>query len=422
MLNRRGLLAGFMSLTLSSMVGCSSDSSTGQNAKEAEAPKEPVTLQLYYNNFTPEEFKLLVADPVKAKYPYITVELRTDAVAKAVTAKEPIDLIAFYIGDWGTFKDLDLLYDLNAFVKSTKFDLNRFDQGSLKAIADLSNKGELYSLPFHSQYNALFYNKNIFDKFGVAYPQDGMTWEDAIELAKKLTRLDNGVQYYGLSTDVWTRLTVQQSVLPVDAKTVKAAVNSEPFRKAMTIAKQLYSIPGNAPIFGTDKFLKDQTLAMLASVPGVVLSRLPATGMDWDMAQFPSYKDKPNIFTQYDLHTMGISNTSKHKEDAMKVLEVFFSDEVQKLSTSKTGRVPPLSDPKFTTYYGSEDPVLKSKRLSSVFKSKNSTPNAVFTKYHGKSNQILNPYFMDYLNGTKDLNTALRGAEEEINQWIAANP
>ncbi|MDF2724103.1 MAG: transporter substrate-binding protein [Paenibacillus sp.] len=429
MTKRRKLLASTLLIALAGgvMAGCSSSDSTAttkgaETEKETEASKEPVTLQLFYNNFTKEEFQLLIADPVKAKYPHITVEMRTDGVAKAVTAKEPIDLMLYYIGDFGTYKDLDLLYDLSPLVKNNKFDLNRFDPGALKAITDLSTKGELYALPFHSQFNALYYNKAIFNKFGVAYPPDGMMWEDAIELAKKLTRVDNGTQYYGLSTDVWTRLTVQRSVLPVDAKTMKAAVNSDPFRKAMEVAKQIYSIPGNEPIFSTDKFVKDQTVAMFASVPGVVHTRATQAGMDWDMAQFPSYKDRPNIFTQYDLHIMGISNTSKHKEDAMRVLELFFSDEIQKISTTKTGRVPPMSDPIYQKLYGSEDPALKGKRIASVFKSKNSTPNAVFSKYHSKSNSLLLPYFMEYVKGTKDINTALREAEEAINKWIEANP
>ena len=37
------------------------------------------------------------------------------------------------------------------------------------------------------QARVLFYNKNIFDRFGVPYPQAPLTWREFIEIAKKVT-------------------------------------------------------------------------------------------------------------------------------------------------------------------------------------------------------------------------------------------
>lgn len=49
---------------------------------------------------------------------------------------------------------------------------------------------------------ALFYNKDIFDKFGVAYPKNGMIYEETLDLdlARRVTRSDGGVQYLGFYT------------------------------------------------------------------------------------------------------------------------------------------------------------------------------------------------------------------------------
>src|SRR5690606_39201674 len=103
----------------------------------------------------------------------------------------------------------------------------------------------------------------------------------------------------------------------------------------------------------TSRFTKDKTLAMLATVNIFdQLSKEPS--LNWDVAQFPSYKNRPNVFGMYDLHVVMVSKTSKHKDDAMRVLEVLFSDDVQTISTSTTGRVSPLIKPEINKAFGTK--------------------------------------------------------------------
>jgi ABC-type glycerol-3-phosphate transport system substrate-binding protein len=60
----------------------------------------------------------------------------------------------------------DLMTDITPLVKQTATDLNQV----------ASDDGWLVGIPFTQQFSALYYNKDIFDKFGVSYPKDGMTW------------------------------------------------------------------------------------------------------------------------------------------------------------------------------------------------------------------------------------------------------
>jgi multiple sugar transport system substrate-binding protein len=59
--------------------------------------------------------------------------------------------------------------------------------------------GGTYGMPVSTTSGALFHNKDLFDKFGVPYPKDGMTWDVLYELAKKMTRNEGGVQYKGFT-------------------------------------------------------------------------------------------------------------------------------------------------------------------------------------------------------------------------------
>ena len=59
--------------------------------------------------------------------------------------------------------------------------------------------GVQYALPFRSDFWVLFYNKDLFDAAGVAYPTNDMTWDQYAELAKTMTK--DGV--YGTHYHTW---------------------------------------------------------------------------------------------------------------------------------------------------------------------------------------------------------------------------
>ena len=51
---------------------------------------------------------------------------------------------------------------------------------------------ELYCFPFHFSTDVLFYNKDLFDKAGIAYPNNNWTWDDFAHAAQQLTGKKNG--------------------------------------------------------------------------------------------------------------------------------------------------------------------------------------------------------------------------------------
>ena len=196
---------GLVVAVLFMLLGCSQVQENPEAKKGADDPK-PLTLKVFQHiaNISDGEFNEFIAGPVQRKFPHITMELVRQG--NAGTGRSIEELIAA-----GDFPDLiwtgsnflydfypnDLLYDLNPLIKQYKFDIEKFDPDVIKDIKKFNSNGELYAVPFSVNYSALFYNKDIFDKFGVAYPKDGMTWNEYVELAKKVSRTENGVQYYG---------------------------------------------------------------------------------------------------------------------------------------------------------------------------------------------------------------------------------
>ena len=63
--------------------------------------------------------------------------------------------------------------------------------------------GSLYELPFRSDYWLIYYNKDVFDAAGIAYPSNDMTMEDYDALARQLTDTTYGSQVYGCHYHTW---------------------------------------------------------------------------------------------------------------------------------------------------------------------------------------------------------------------------
>ncbi|WP_282942480.1 extracellular solute-binding protein [Paenibacillus sp. RC67] len=417
-----------MLVLLSSLVfvGCTNSSGETPSANDIKVKDDetPVTLKIMQTSsvsISDDAFQTIFVDPVKAKYPYITLELVRNGqgtrLEDLVTAGTIPDMLMIWNGQMATYSDLNLFQDITPLIKKRNVDLNRFEPVVLDAIRVVSDKGELYGLPYAVQLNALYYNKDIFDKFGVPYPKDGMTWDDTIDLAKKVTRLDGDVQYRGLDPEHLERLSFQKSLDMVDAKTNKASVNTDAWKQVMENAYKIYSIPGNAK--DSNNFLKQKTIAMFAGI-NIFDALTTATTKDgftnWDVAQYPSYKDNPNVYGMVDTHVLTISKSTKYADAAMKVLEVVTSDEVQTISAKKTLRLTPLKNPEIKKALGADNPIMKDKHIDSIFKSK-PAPAPVISPNHAKAKAILYKSFDEYLAG-KDVNTALREAEANINQAL----
>jgi len=84
---------------------------------------------------------------------------------------------------------------MSDYIAADKFDLAGYVGTEVNYAVD----GVQYALPFRSDFWVLFYNKDLFDAAGVAYPTNDMTWDQYAELAKTMTK--DGV--YGTHYHTW---------------------------------------------------------------------------------------------------------------------------------------------------------------------------------------------------------------------------
>ncbi|MEF3309252.1 extracellular solute-binding protein [Paenibacillus sp. GYB004] len=412
--------------------GCGSSGTpkAGDSGKPEETPvkMEPVTLKLYnYGALTPEIIEQLFVQPLKQKYPHITLQVleRTAMpIENLAIGGNEVDIIT----GWGSlldqFANFKLLADMTPLIKKYEVDLNRFEKSNLDGVrlqSDTIAKGGLFALPFGYNYYATFYNKNIFDKFGVPYPSDGMTWEQAIELGKKLTRMEGGIQYKGLDPEGIEKVGNSLSIPYVDPVTLKAAVNTDGWRKVFELTKRINDIPGNEFQITShgntvNRFVKDKNVAMLAAPE--VLNGMANADFEWDVAEYPSFPERPHTSGMVQTFVLQIASNSKHPEQAMQVIKLATSDEVQTALSRSGIMLSALQNEAINKNFGADHPLLKNKHIEAILKTK-PAPYVVQTRFT-KARGILEAKYKDYAAGKKDVNTALREASEEIDAYIAA--
>jgi multiple sugar transport system substrate-binding protein len=366
-----------------------------------------------------------IQNGLKKKHPNIKLNIIQSGTGTTLTDQiasgNAPDIVFTFNGRLATYQDKGILYDMTPLLKTYQFDLNRFEPQMITDAKVSSTNGELYGIPYSRNFHAFYYNKDIFDKFGVPYPQDGLTWDQTLELAKKLTRMEGGNQYRGIDPGAGISWIYQPlGIQADDVTTGKASVNNEQWKKVFELVKTMFTIPGNEPN-GTpiDNFLKQKNLAMIAYTNMFSQLEEPTKqGFNWDLAQYPSYPERPNTYGNASVNMMAITQSSKYKEQALQVIEVATSDEVQ-MEIARQGIISPLKNTAIQAEFGKNLNVLKGKRIESIFKSK-PVPYPKASPYRSKSEGIAAKYFNEYKNGTIDVNTALSKAEEEINKMLEA--
>lgn len=431
MVNRRLCFAAIAAACVLILAACSRNEE-GNAGKETEKSDEPVKLVFYSNSGLAEQsFNELYGEPLTKKFPNMTVEYirKTGgmSIQEVITAGKTIDVYFESIGGiLDTLVNLNLQYDMSELLKKYNVNLSDFEPAAVDAVRTLSN-GKMYGLPVYDSNRVLYYNKDIFNRFGVPYPKDGMSWDDAILLGNKMTRVDNGRQYVGLAISKEHQVRMNALSAPlVDPKTGKAAIMTDP-RWMRIMAKgfvEPYRVDGYQQAIEKSlptraQFYNDQNLAMYVYLSNMATNDVAEMkNINWDMVSEPHYKELPGVGSQTYPTFFSVTGISAHKEQAMRAIAYLTTPEHQSMLAEK-GIIPILTDPQIKKKLGLGT-TFKDKNFQAIFYNK-VAPIPYKTTDDYELEKIYLKNHLKLAKGSVDLNTALRQAEEEANKLIEAN-
>ena len=150
----------------------------------------------------------------EASHPGVTIEY-IDVSSQDYDTKVAAMLAGGDTSDIYMVKDIPALlnwYDagyttnLNDYMTTANYDLSGFVGMETNYAVD----GKQIALPFRSDFEILFYNKDLFDAAGVEYPNNEMSWEEYKE--KALAVADPSKEIYGTHYHTWLSTAVNYTV------------------------------------------------------------------------------------------------------------------------------------------------------------------------------------------------------------------
>jgi multiple sugar transport system substrate-binding protein len=190
----------------------------GSGGKETSSPtkhSEPITVTVWLGSWYKDQIPVIVEAYKKSKPERILqieplpINGYLDKAIAATIGGNPPDLLDLDAVMIASMAGKNLLQPWDEYIKD--LDIKDFASGIWSA--GVLN-GKVYALPNRNASTVYFYNKTMFDKAGIPYPKEDWTYNDMLEIAKKLTV--PGKQYgVGIAASLSDPANVMSSFAPV---------------------------------------------------------------------------------------------------------------------------------------------------------------------------------------------------------------
>lgn len=397
------------------IVACGNDKSK----QLIDVDKGPLNLSVYLSGVNQETFDKDYEAPLKKKYPNITLSFLDTKIslAELLASGTSIDLI---LSGGNTvesyFMDTKLGYDHKDLIKKYDYDLDQVPAGAIKFQQQITG-GPLYGLPRHTTLPKLVYNRDLFDKFGESYPKKGITWDEAYDLAKRMTLVSDSVQYQGMIINLAVAQRSALGVGLVDPKTNKSLfVSDERWGKVVSNLVRFHQITGNESTAST-AFSKG-TAAMWATNNGLT-NMMTYENVRLDATQFPTFSELPGYVNGISGNVFGVSGISNYKDESFQVLAFWLSKEAL-LPQVRDSLLEPLTmDPDIWKEFGQGNPRVLEEKMTLDFFPDKIADLPIVTSYDSVAYSALNTQMLSYIKGeVPDINTLLRQAAEGADKAI----
>jgi len=242
----------------------------------------------------------------------------------------------------GVFAGKGLLADVQPFIDQDPVAQKLTSELHPKALAAYRKHGKLYGIPFGVDVQYLAYNKDIFDRYGVKYPNDSWTRNDVLAAAMKLTKWDDEktkkrVKIYGI-LNAPNPFAFGVDIFSPDGR--KVMIDSPETRSYLQFAWDITKNKNPAYNVSPDQDI-EKTMGMTVLI-AFATGRAAMTAMEdysiedvrmysyegakWDLALMPRMGDKERR-TWASTAGFCMSDRSQHKKMAFQMLKELASPE-----------------------------------------------------------------------------------------------
>lgn len=329
------------------LIGCSKDASEpGSTGNSGEAPKPDGQVKIQFAGWGDPSEKEVFTKLIKSfeeKNPTIKVDylhIPGDYVGKMNTILAGGNAPdVFYVpdGDFGRWVSQGLLLPIEDFVKNSNINTaDMWSSGLQRYRYDgaANGQGTLYALPKDIGPTVLYYNKDLFTKMNVPFPdpETPMTSEQLVETAKKLTVTSNGkTTQYGMGPIWWEGFILAKGGKFLSDNKQEFIGNGQESIDALQFISDLTHKHGVVPNSAALKDMNDSQMFKTGKLAMMITGRWAVpdfrkVSFDWDVAPLPT----DNWGGTSGSVGLGIYSKTKQVDAAYKLVEFLGGPEGQK--------------------------------------------------------------------------------------------
>ncbi len=345
--------------------------STVQGDAEAEVEdweSEPVVLKATIVDYATCGYFEEAMTKFTQMHPNVTFEpidiLNSDYIEKVTTMMaggEDIDLIYSKNNQqYMTLVSNGQVEDLMPYIERDGVDLSIYSGAAEK----LSINNQLYGLPFRNDLWLLFYNKDLFDKAGVSYPTDNMTWDDWAKMCQTLTSGTGTEKVYGGYLQNWPASVQNMAIQDGKHTTIETDYGfmEDAYQRVLDLQDagyiMDYSTISTGSLHYTGTFFNQQVSTVYQGTWFITYlleeTNAGTLPFEWGMVKAPHTSDGQEGDAVGAAFPMCVNSKSKNKEAAWQFIKFLCSEEGAEIMAAN-GALPAVRTDKVMEIYLNQD-------------------------------------------------------------------
>ncbi len=330
---------------------------TGTKEAAAQASAGETTLKWALWDIASTTYYEPLIKAYEAKNPNVKIEMLDLGSADFMTMLQTqlsggdssIDVVTIKdIPGYNNLVKRNLLLNLNDKIKSEGVDLSLYGGTTDQISVD----SKLYGIPFRSDFWIVYYNKDVFDKAGVAYPDNDMTFAEYDALARKMTSGVGANKVYGAHYHTW-RSAVQLFGILDGKNTIVGGKYDflKPYYQ-MVLNQQKDGVVQDYATLKTSSthysgVFYNNSVAMMNMGSWFIATLINQIDQgktevkNWGLVKYPHAEGVPAGTTLGTITSLGVSNASKKQDAAFDFVKFVTGPEGAEI-IAKTGTIPAI--------------------------------------------------------------------------------
>lgn len=317
--------------TLFSLWGC-----------QSSAQVEPVILKVSYPSV--QQFYRDYGFGFEKKYPHIQIQVVPYDWEAADPGKDADIRYMQLMSDYKQqIVDGKLLSLASRFQQDRDEELLKISPIMATLLKSVADNGELYGVSPTFEGIGLFYNKDLFTKYGVALPTEGLSWKGIYTLSMRFPKeTADGKPLYGLQFDNNPRTVMKylmeagrtEGLSYIQPQSLQVTINTDRWQALLKDAIEAFrsgsffaeNDAGNPPFLTGQAAMTIGNLGSAYNYEQFAKMEV-ADAINWGLTTPPIDPGQPERSRGYSIHEIfGISADSTHPEEAWKLLKFMISD------------------------------------------------------------------------------------------------